>query len=234
MIVILFLFLWNFRTTAISVVSIPLSLAVALMLAGGISPRGAKSIVIRPPATEEAGEALILPVRSTSVPLEDVVLNGGERIEVRPRAQEFVTIMGLVGGPGRYPYDWTSPPNLIEALTAAGGVRELDDSRYVSIYRRDAAQRLLQARFRLNRNAGLHGVSLLHDSALGDGAFTAIKAGDVLVVERTVRSRTRSFITRTVSLGASAGASTSVSYHRDLKASGADRGEPRVYVTPGQ
>lgn len=205
-------------------------LSGALVAAGGLSGFGADSVAVYPPEPAEDAQPAVVPVRSGSVPVADVALAGGERLEVRPRGAESVTITGLIRSPGVYPYDWRSPPNLIEALTMAGGVREVDDPRFVSIYRRDASDKMISARFRLNRNSGINGLSLMHDSALGEGAFAAVKAGDVLVVERSDRSRTRGFLLRTVSLsaGVSASADTGVTHYTDYGDSGSDRGGTTV------
>jgi len=188
-----------------------LSLSALLMRAGGVSGLGADTITIRP----AEGEPLVLPVRDGTVPLQDVVLHGGERVEVAPLAPAVMTIVGQVQAPGRYFIDRANPPVLIDALAHAHGVRETEDPRLVSVYRRDANGNVLKARFRLNGNHGTTKVSLFHDNELGEGAFARVKPGDVVVVERSFRSRARQVLANALHVSVGVSAQGSASYNRD-------------------
>jgi len=197
------------------------SVSALLMKAGGIAPTGAESITVWPADGE--GSPLVLPVRDGTVPLDDVILAGGERVEVAPALSSTMTIVGQVGAPGRYGLDPTAPITLIEALSHAGGVRELEDPRYVSIFRQDADGNRVSARFCLHGNSLYSNASIFHDNKLGDGAFAMVKPGDVIVVERTVRSRARQLLARSFHVSGTLSASSGVTYFEDLKDSGSNR-----------
>jgi protein involved in polysaccharide export with SLBB domain len=134
-----------------------------------------------------------------------------------------MTITGQVTLPGRYYISRAAPPTLVDALAHARGVREAEDPRYVSVYRRDTDGSMISARFRLNANKGTTRVSLFHDNALGEGAFAQVKPGDVIVVERTFRSRVRQVLAGALRVSVGVSASTSATYHEDFQDTGAAR-----------
>jgi protein involved in polysaccharide export with SLBB domain len=131
--------------------------------------------------------------------------------------------MGLVRAPGTYPFAPDSRMSLVAAVGLAGGVDPIGDPRYATVYRQDAGGKLVSLRFPLNGgDSWLTKASLFADSSLGDGAFAALKPGDVIFVEKDARTRTRTILARVVGVqvGASANARTEATYYKDYSASG--------------
>ena len=195
------------------------SLSALLMKAGGIADPGASMIRVRPPGVGGPGPTLELPVRNETVPMDDVLLSGGEVVEVVPLAPAYLTIVGQVGSPGRYALDRAHPPTLIEALGFAGGVREHEDPRYVSIFRKNGKKTFLAARFSLHERTLWNEASMFHENRLSKDALTLVRPGDVLVVERTVRSRARQILARAfnVTTGFSGTVNATGAYQKDLQ-----------------
>lgn len=202
-----------------------MSLVAALMKAGNVVAQGAGVIRISRPGEKECKE-IVLPIKGSSQPFADVPLLGGETIDVAALHGQLFTVVGLIKSPGTYNLPVGTRINLIQALGLAGGVDTVADPRHVLIYRQDEKENLVAARFIINgRKSWEWQTSLLDDSQLGEGAFVSIKPGDVIVLENTFRTRTRSFLAQTFTLqaGATAYARTEATYYKDFNSSGGDR-----------
>jgi len=202
-----------------------MSLVAALMKAGNVTPQGAGVIRIGRPGEKEYKEVM-LPLKGATQPFADVPLSGGETIEVAALHGQLFTVLGLIKMPGTFNLPVGTTINLIQALGLAGGVDPISDPRHVVIYRQDDKDNLVSARFALNGNKSwVWQNSLFDDSSLGEGAFVRIKAGDVIVLENTLRTRTRTFLAQTISLqaGANAMANTQATYYKDYNTSGGTR-----------
>lgn len=194
-----------------------MTVVAALMKAGNVIPQGAGVIRISRPGEKECKEVL-LPVKGATQPFADVPLSGGETIDVAALHGQLFTILGLVKQPGTYNLPVGTSLGLVQALGLAGGVDPIADPRHVIIYRQDDKDNLVSARFAINgRKSWEWQNSLFDDSTLSKDAFVRIKAGDVIVLENTDRTRTRLFLAQTIRLqaGASANADAQATYYRD-------------------
>lgn len=163
-----------------------LSLYGALAAAGGILKTnnlvvGARLIRILKP-DRKSPEVVVLPVRGLNIPASDVVLKGGETVEVERYEPDTFTVVGLVGKPGAYAYPPEIRYNLMQALAVAGGVDRLADPPYATVFRKDRDGTIIPATFEI----GGYGLVVASD--------LAIKPGDVIVVEHTTASWTRALI----------------------------------------
>ena len=174
-----------------------LSLLGALMAAGGIREEGADSIRVVRPTESGPPQVEILEVRGSSIPLNDVVLAGGETIVVEPREEQQFTIIGLVRRPGQQTYPLNRTYNLMQALAVAGGTDETAAPRYVTIYRKQGDDGVLACTFKIDGTDFVSAANVL------------VKPGDVVSVEHTQGSWTRSFFSSIFGFRLSASASTS-------------------------
>ena len=163
-----------------------LTLYGALASAGGILKSsnlvvGARCIRVRSQQADAPRE-LALPVKGLNVPFSDVALQRGDVVEVERYEPDTFTVVGLVTKPGAYPYPPEVTYNLMQALATAGGVDIVADPPYATVFRRATDGRILPATFEIA------GGGLTTSSAL------RIKAGDVIVVEHTAASWTRSLL----------------------------------------
>jgi len=163
-----------------------LSLFGALSEAGGILKStnlvvGARRIRITRPGGEEAHSPVVLPVKGLNIPVADVRLSGGERIEVERYEPDTFTVVGLVESPGAYEYPPEVTLNLMQAIATAGGVDRVADPPYATVFRKDASGEILPGTFEI-RGDGLVAASALE-----------IKPGDVIAIEHTAVTWTRSF-----------------------------------------
>lgn len=161
-----------------------LTLYGALAAAGGILKSsnlvvGARRIRVRSRDGEEERE-LALPVKGLNVPFADVALRRGDVVEVERYEPDTFTVVGLVNKPGAYAYPPEVTYNLMQALATAGGVDIVAAPPYATVFRRASDGTILPATF------GISGNGLTDSSAL------RIKPGDVIVVEHTPASWTRS------------------------------------------
>ena len=163
------------------------SLLGLLTKAGGIVPTGAHVIRVTAPGSQP--EAVAIPVKGLNVPFTDVALQGGENVEVDKLRPQTVTVLGLVKAPGVFPYLPDTPLNLAQAIGLAGGTDMIADPRYAVVYREDQKGELVTARFKLNAKARDN--KLFADSSLAANTFTAIKPGDVIMIEHNGHTRTR-------------------------------------------
>lgn len=170
----------------VSLASNQLSLFAALSEAGGIIKAsnlkvGARVIRIR--RTGEAiGKAVVLPVKGLNLPYADVTLVGGETIQVERWDPELFTVVGLVAKPGAYEYAPGQRVNLMQALAVAGGVDRVADPPFATVFRKDGLGQIVAATFAIS----------------GTGQVKAsgveIRPGDVIAVDHTVGSWTRTLI----------------------------------------
>jgi protein involved in polysaccharide export with SLBB domain len=155
-----------------------MSLVALLMKAGGFAKQGASAIRIRRQGGDN-GDPVILPVKDMNIPFEDVALVGGETVEVRQIDREIFTIVGLVNKPGAFPCSPDIDYTLFQAIGYAGGVNDLANPKYATIYRRDAAGQVVSAVFKFV------------DKKLTRGASIRIRPGDMIVIEPTMRTDVR-------------------------------------------
>ncbi len=202
-----------------------LTLVSLLLKAGNIQSTGAAAIRITSPGDKEA-KTLSLPVKGLTTAFADVPLSGGEVVEVERLSPQTFTVLGLIRNPGTYAYPLDARMNLVSVLGMAGGPDALGDPRYVTVYRQDKDGQIVSAKFQLNGDtSGWTEASLLADSTLGASAFTPIKPGDVVFLEKDARTRTRTVLSRIiqVNVGASAFGRTEATYYKDYSSTGGDR-----------
>ena len=130
-------------------------------------------------------ESLVLPVKGFNIPFADVVLQDGDSVIVERLQPPLFTVMGLVSRPGNFPYPPDVRYNLAQALAFAGGLNEVADPRYATIYRLKPDGGIVSAVF-----------PIIDGSKLTDAADTSIKPGDIVAVEHTPRTRTAVFLDR--------------------------------------
>ncbi len=182
-----------------------MSLTALLMEAGGIVAEGAGVIrisgqsedsreqakttegVAGQRATEDRTkpETLVLPIHGLNVPFADVELHDGDRVVVERLSQPLVTVIGLVNRPGNFPYPPDVQYNLTQVLAFAGGLNEVADPHYATVYRLKPEGTVASATLRIVDN-----------SKLAETSHTLIKPGDIVAVEQTPRTRTALFLDR--------------------------------------
>ena len=151
-------------------------------LLGQNSPESTPKTSNNPP---NEPESLMLPVKGYNIPFADVALRDGDTIIVERLQQPLFTVMGLVNRPGNFPYPPDVQYNLAQALAFAGGLNDVADPRYVTIYRLKADGTIISVVF-----------PLINHSKLTYAANTLIKPGDIVAVEHTPRTRTAVFLDR--------------------------------------
>ncbi|MBN1845843.1 MAG: SLBB domain-containing protein [Sedimentisphaerales bacterium] len=156
-----------------------MSLVTLLMKAGGIVEDGAGAILIRPGDPLESNRALLLPVKGFNILFADVALQKGDVVEVEQLDPQVFTVIGLANRPGTFAYPPLVKYSLLEALGFAGGINEVADPRYVKVYRQGPDGRIVEATFKIVGRQ-------IHDAAL-----VTIHPGDVISVERTLRTDVR-------------------------------------------
>ena len=165
-----------------------MTLSGALSAAGGIAKSGnlvvgAQTIKIYRPDSDADVRKTILPIRGLNVPFYDVPLEGGERIEVERYEPDRFTVVGLVIKPGAYEYPPEKEINLLQALSIAGGVDRVSDPPFATVFRKklDTGE-IMPATFEIKGNG------------LAEASALQIKPGDVIAVDHTAGSWTRSFM----------------------------------------
>lgn len=189
-----------------------MSLETLLMEAGGIVEEGAVVIrIVRDSSVSGPGEtpetttgqaaqapgsesgSVTLPIQGLNIPFEDVTLENGDRVIVEQPPEPLVTVIGLVNRPGNFPYPFDAQYNLMQAVAFAGGLNQVAEPRYATVYRLKPDGSSVHATF-----------SLVDGSSLADAWHTPIKPGDIVAVEQTPRTRTALFLDRIfrINLGA--------------------------------
>lgn len=97
--------------------------------------------------------------------------------------QPPITVIGLVNGPGSFPYPSNVQYNLIQAIGLADGLNLTLDPRYATVYRLNANGKIVKATFYVEKGLEL-------EKAMA----TIIKPGDIIAVEHTPRTRTNEFL----------------------------------------
>ena len=127
---------------------------------------------------------LLLPVKGMNIPFSDIALKDGATIEIDAlEAKEFL-VMGLIRSsqPVVVPYPPEKEYTLLQALAFAGGVDEVADPHYVTVYRLDKEGKVVDAAFEIS-----HGIPV-------EASGLVIKPGDVISLEYTPRTRMNSIL----------------------------------------
>jgi protein involved in polysaccharide export with SLBB domain len=123
---------------------------------------------------------MALPVEGLNRPFKNVALEPGDAVDVVRLDPQRFTVVGLVKNPGAFEYPPTVEKyNLMQALAVAGGVNDIADPRFVTVYREAPSGELVSASFPLEGDKPV------------DAPSIEIKPGDVVAVEQTGRTRTR-------------------------------------------
>ena len=149
---------------------------------GAKSGRTTELGILRGPETH------VLPVKGLNIPFADIVLYDGDSVIVERLQIPLFTVMGLVSKPGNFPYPPDVEYNLVQALAFAGGFNQAADPRYVTVYRLKADGKIVNATFKI--------VNVGNGPELTDALSISIKAGDIIAVEHTPRTRTNLFLDR--------------------------------------
>jgi protein involved in polysaccharide export with SLBB domain len=105
-----------------------------------------------------------------------------EVVRYQMENERVFTVLGLVNHPNAFPYPPDTQYNLMEALAFAGGLNMTADPRYLKVYRQDADGTVVSATF------GVDSKSVVEAYAV------AIKPGDVIYVDHTLRTRVNQFL----------------------------------------
>ena len=195
-----------------------MSLVSLLMRSGNVIPQGASVIRITRPEQKQPAGPLVLPIKGLNMPFVDVALKGGETIEVEKLNPQTFTVLGLVRGPGTFPFPPDQRINLIQALGAAGGTDPISDPRFATVYRQNPDGTVISARFQINgKTDGWTKASLFTDSTYGASAFVGLKPGDVVSVEHDAHTRAKSWLAQVLVFraGGSAYGQTQATYYKD-------------------
>ena len=199
-----------------------MSLVSLLMRSGNVVAQGANVIRITRPDQKQPMAPVVLPIKGLNMPFVDLALKGGETIEVEKLNPQTFTVMGLVRAPGTYPLPPDQHINLLQALGAAGGTDLINDPRYATIYRQNPDGTVVSARFQLNgKTDNWTKASLFADSTFGASGFVSLKPGDVISVEKDMRTRTRAWLAQVLVFraGGNAYANTEATYYKDYSPS---------------
>jgi hypothetical protein len=120
---------------------------------------------------------LLLPVKGMNIPFSDIALEDGASIAVDGLDPQVFSVMGLVRKPDVFPYPPETDYTLLEALAFAGGVDEIADPRFVTVYRLNSEGEMVHAAFEI-----YHGIPVT-------AAAIVLKPGDVVSLEYTPRTR---------------------------------------------
>ena len=128
-------------------------------------------------------ESIVLPVKGHNIPFADIALQDGDSVIVERLQLPLFTVMGLVTRPGNFPYPSDVQYTLMQAMGFAGGLNQVAEPRYATIYRLKRDGTCVSATFPIKGK-----------SKLTDASNTLIKAGDIIAVEQTPRTRTALFL----------------------------------------
>jgi protein involved in polysaccharide export with SLBB domain len=131
-------------------------------------------------------ESLILPVKGLNIPFADVALEDGDSVIVERLQPPLFSVMGLVNGPGNFPYPPDVQYTLMQAIGFGGGLNLITEPRYATIYRLKRDGTCIHVTFPIKG-----------DAKLANASNTLIKPGDIIAVEHTPRTRTALFLDRT-------------------------------------
>jgi len=105
-----------------------------------------------------------------------------EIMKYQRESERVFTVMGLVRSPNAFPYPPDVQYNLMESLAYAGGLDMVADPRFVKVYRQDNTGEIVSATFSVD------------SKSFQDAYAVAIKPGDVIYVDHTLRTRANLFI----------------------------------------
>lgn len=146
------------------------------------------AVTVKPAGTnrKRSSESLVLPIKGLNIPFSDVELRDGDSIIVERLQMPLFTVVGLVLKPGNFEYPPDVQYNLIQAIAFAGGLDQIPEPRYVTIYRLKSDGQIVSAFFNL--------VNTKQGPGLMDSFNIQIKPGDIISVEHTPRTRTNVFL----------------------------------------
>lgn len=150
----------------------------------------APSKILRAQRITEAGgprksDSLVLPIKGFNIPFADIELQDGDSVIVERLQPPLFTVMGLVNNPGNFPYSPDVRYTLMQTMGFAGGLNQIAEPRYATIYRLKRDGTCVSATFPIKGK-----------SKLADASNTLIKPGDIIAVEHTPRTRTALFLDR--------------------------------------
>ena len=136
----------------------------------------------------QQANTIVLPVKGLTVPFADVTLYEGDRVVVERLIMPRFTVLGLVKTPGTFEYPPDAGYTLIEVIGLAGGLDQVADPRYATVYRLQSdgtvAHRAINIKDIKEAHAQLSPINV------------RIKPGDVVAVEHTARTRSNVFLER--------------------------------------
>ena len=133
-------------------------------------------------------ESYILPVKGFNIPFADVVLQDGDKVTIERLTQPLFSVIGLVNQPGNFPYLPDMKYNLMQAIAFAGGLNQIAEPRYATVYRLKPDGDIVHATFEI--------INHENGDALADSYSIEIKPGDIVSIEHTPRTRTNVFLDR--------------------------------------
>ncbi len=165
-----------------------MSMVNLLMKAGGIVDDGASAIRIKRSGERNFSKPLVLPVEGLNVPFEDVQLHNGDVVVVQALAPQMFTVVGLVKKPGAFEFVPGVDYNVMNALAYAGGVNEVADPRYLSIYRQDSSGEIVSV------------ILPITGDKAPQSMVVKLKPGDVVHVSHTDRTNFRVMMSQILEL----------------------------------
>lgn len=154
--------------------------------------KGLRQKEVTKPAEDNDDTTIVLPVKGLNIPFADVALNEGDSVIVEPLRVPVFSVVGLVNGPGNFPYPTDVRYNLMQALAFAGGLDRDSEPRYATIYRLRADGTIASASFQV--------VKVADGSQLTRALNVPVKPYDIVAVEHTQRTRTTAFLRRMFSV----------------------------------
>ena len=165
-----------------------MSLINLLMKAGGVNEDGASVIRVRHGSDGHFSQPLVLPVEGMNVPFEDIALLNGDTVVVEKLVPQYFTVVGLVERPGAFPFGPGEQYNVMQAIAFAGGVDDVADPHYVRLYRQDSNGEIVSVLLPLIGKEANQTLSVM------------LKPGDIVAVDHTARTRTRTLLSEIVNL----------------------------------
>jgi len=164
-----------------------MSLISVLNKAGGINDEGARAIRITRGAGNEAQDPILLPIKGLNIEFDDVAIQEGDLVEVERFDLQSISVIGLVKSPSTFPYPPGDSLNLFSAIARAGGMNDVAEPKYATIYRLSPDGSIAAARFKV-----------IGKNEVPAGATVKLKPGDVVAVEQTPETRLRLLIDKIV------------------------------------
>ena len=134
----------------------------------------------------DSSKSFVVPVIGLNIPTVDIRLRDGDNVVVEPRKVLLFTVLGLVDAPGSFPYPANVKYNLMQAIGLAGGLNQVAEPRYATVYRLKPDGTIISAICQV--------VNTGDGSMLTEALNTRIKPGDIVVIEHTPRTRTKVFL----------------------------------------